>query len=278
MNGTSTEHWENYWILVDSLQKSLTKSKAIQVNSEVVRNEAKKLVQHYFRNLRPELMAMGIPEDSLTVLDKPSQELIRLSTGRNKRTSYRKELRSIRSTRAPLEIEREQSISFSYARSEGATVSKIESLILDTLQKLVPSARMSYEQALADLYGNARISYRGTATELRECLRETLDHLAPNEEVIKSEGFKLEKNTERPTMKQKARFILKARGVNKNSLSSPQDAIKIIEESAASLARSVYTRSSISTHTVTAREEVMAMKMYVDSVLAELLQIHRASK
>lgn len=278
MNGTSTEHWESYWILVDSLQKSLAKSKAIQVNSEVVRNEAKELVQHYFRYLRPELISMGISEDSLTVLDKPAQELIRLSTGRNRRTSYRKELRSIRSTRAPLEIEREQVISFSSTRSEGATVSRIESLILDTLQKLVPSAGMSYEQALKDLYGNARISYRGTATELRECLRETLDHLAPNEEVIKSEGFKLEKNTERPTMKQKARFILKARGVNKNSLSSPQDAIKIIENSTASLARSAYTRSSISTHTATEREEVMAIKMYVDSVLAELLQIHRASK
>src|SRR5690606_15137466 len=108
-------------------------------------------------------------------------------------------------------------------------------------------------------------------------LREVLDHLAPDADVIKSDGFKLEKNTQRPTMKQKARFILKARGASKNALSSPQDAVQRIEDSAASLARSIYTRSSISTHAATSKGEVMTMKMYIDTVLSELLQVHGSS-
>ena len=46
----------------------------------------------------------------------------------------------------------------------------------------------------------------------------------------------------------------------------------------AELARSVYTRGSISTHMATTYEEVMHLKMYVDGVLAELLQVHATTR
>ena len=271
---TITEIWEGFWLSVDSLKKELNKSKAIQVNSESVRSLTRDLVQSYFRTVRPELRELGICDESLLLLDKPSQELLRLASGRNRRTSYKKELRTITMSRPPLEIEREELFSMAANTRNHSVVSPVESLILGTLHKLIPSAAISYEQAINDLYGVERISYRGTATELREALREVLDHLAPDTDVIKSDGFKLEKNTQRPTMKQKARFILKARGISKNSLASPQDAVQRIEDSVASLARSTYTRSSISTHSATAKGEVMTIKMYVDTVLSELLQVH----
>lgn len=274
MDKTVTDVWENYWLAVDALKKQLSKSKAIQVNSESVRALIRDLVQSYFRAVRPELQSLGVSDESLLLLDRPSQELLRLAGGRNRRTSYRKELRTITMARSPLEIEREELFSLSAGAGSHSSISPVESLILDTLRKLIPTAAASYEQALNDLYGSERISYRGTATELREALREVLDHLAPDNDVSKADGFKLEKNTQKPTMKQKARFILRARGVTKNSLSSPQDAVQRIEDSAASLARSTYTRSSISTHVATTRGEVMTMKMYVDTVLSELLQIH----
>lgn len=274
MDSTTTNAWENYWLLVESLKKLLNSSKAVQVNSKSVRVETRDLVQNYFRLVRPELKAIGIIDGSLLLLDGPCQELLRLAGGRNRRTSYKKELRTLTKARSPLEIEREELFSISAAPTGHATISPIETLIVDTARKIIPSAAISYEQALNDLYGPDRISYRGTATELREALREVLDHLAPDSEVSKSDGFKLEKNAQRPTMKQKARFILKARGVSKNSLASPQDAVQRIEESAASLARSTYTRSSISTHVATTKSEVLTMKMYVDTVLSELLQVH----
>ena len=152
--------------------------------------------------------------------------------------------------------------------------SGVETQILTTLHKLVPSAGLSYEQALRDLRGAPRISYRGTAVELREALREVLDHLAPDADVMRSPGFKLEKDMTRPTMKQKAQFILKARGAVSGAISTPKDAIQRVEDASASLARSVYTRGSVSTHVATTREEVLTMKPYVDGVLAELLQLH----
>jgi hypothetical protein len=86
---------------------------------------------------------------------------------------------------------------------------------------------------------------------------------------------KLEKDQRGPTMKQKTAFILKARGVGETARKTPIDAVAAVEDSIASLARSVYTRGSISTHLLTSRNEVLTIKAYADAVLADLLQIHR---
>jgi hypothetical protein len=77
-------------------------------------------------------------------------------------------------------------------------------------------------------------------------------------------------------MKQKARFILRARGQPSTAVRAPEDAVSTVEERFAGLARSVYERSSISSHVTTSKGEVIQIKMYVDTVLAELLEIHRA--
>ncbi len=78
-----------------------------------------------------------------------------------------------------------------------------------------------------------------------------------------------------PTMKQKAIFILKARGVGETARKTPVDAVGAVEDSVGSLARSVYTRGSVSTHVVTTRNEVLTIKAYADAVLADLPQIHK---
>jgi hypothetical protein len=72
--------------------------------------------------------------------------------------------------------------------------------------ELFVAAANSYRQALDDLTNGNRVSYRGTAAELREGVREVVDHLAPDDAVTKATGFKLEKDRSRPTMKQTARF------------------------------------------------------------------------
>jgi hypothetical protein len=74
---------------------------------------------------------------------------------------------------------------------------------------------------------------------------------------------------------QKAIFILKARGVGETARKTPVDAVGTVEDSVGSLARSVYTRGSVSTHVVTTRNEVLTIKDYAGAVLADLLQIHK---
>ena len=58
------------------------------------------------------------------------------------------------------------------------------------------------------------------------------------------------------------------------STCTPEATAERIESATATLARSTYDRSSLSTHVATSKAEVQQIKLYVDSVLAELLQIH----
>ncbi len=51
----------------------------------------------------------------------------------------------------------------------------------------------------------------------------------------------------------------------------------MIEEIGASIARSTYTRGAMSAHGQASATEVRQMKMYVDAVLAELLEIHKST-
>jgi hypothetical protein len=100
------------------------------------------------------------------------------------------------------------------ATAPDAHTSREEKLILHTPESLVPSAALSYRQGLLDLVGVQRVSYHGTAAEFRESLRETLDHLAPDLKVVAQPWYKPEEGQKKPTMKQKARYILDLRERN----------------------------------------------------------------
>lgn len=146
--------------------------------------------------------------------------------------------------------------------------------ILDTLTRILPVAAASYEQCVIDLAEPIRRSYRGVAHEMREALRETLDYLAPDAEVMAEPGFALEQSTTKPTHRQKALHILKKRRLPREAMRAPELAVSLVEELGAAIARSTYTRGAMSAHGVASVQEVRQLKMYVDAVLAELLEIH----
>jgi hypothetical protein len=149
-----------------------------------------------------------------------------------------------------------------------------EQLIVRTLARIVPSAAASYEQCLLDLGDLRRRSYRGVAHELREVLREALNYLAPDAEVMAERGFELEKGQVRPTQRQKALHVFKKRKLSREAMSAPELSLSLVEELAASITRTAYTRGAKHAHTATSSPEVRQLKMYVDAVLAELLEIH----
>jgi hypothetical protein len=88
-------------------------------------------------------------------------------------------------------------------------------------------------------------------------------------------GFKLEKETTKPTMKQKAIFILKLRRKTDAQIKSLSEAIDITETLIGKFVRTVYERSSAGVHTEVSREEVLKIRDYVILVLLELLEICR---
>lgn len=274
MDQDHSHEWSSFWSDVESVRKAVSRVAAKNVNATHLREAARDLAQRWFRETRVDFVAHGMSESMLSTADEAFQQLLRLSTGNNAKASYTRVLRLLGREYRGLETARAMTPSPAVRRT-APQFEPTEQAILDTLRSLVTSAAISYEQVIADLDGPPRLSYRGTATELREAVREVLDHMAPDADVMKMPGFKLEKDQRGPTMKQKARFILRARGLGESATRAPEDAVQLLEDQVASLARSVYVRGALSTHSVTARDQVVSFKRYADAVLAELLQTQR---
>jgi hypothetical protein len=267
--------WRELTDGLEALRISVSKSTAQQISSTTLRDSARDVVQTYFRRVRPHLQQIACDPELIATLDEQMQVLLRLANGRNRRSSYTQVLKRLKTVHSDLEVDREMRLGAELALdANSASRDRSEALILDTLKRLVPSAALSYEQALLDLADKSRLSYRGTANELRETVREVLDHIAPDDQVSAAPGFKLEKDRTKPTQKQKVRFVLKSRGIGESARKTPEDAASLIDELTASLTRSAYERGSVSAHISTAGQEVRQLKMYVDSVLAELLAVH----
>jgi len=255
------------------LRKLINAQTGKQLQSDRIRGEVRALVQTFFRAVRPSLTKLSIDTSGT---DTRMQRLLELASGSGSITQYKLSFRELTADLNKHEIEIERNLS-DIAVGGGVTgPSAIEARILATIAAMLPMTARSYQQVIADLAGTDRISYRGTATELREILRETLDYLAPDKDVVQSQGFQFDKDRTRPTMAQKVRYILGQRGLPKNSIEAPRKAIEVVEGAVSSLVRSTYDRGSIDTHTSAGitKPGAMQLKMYVDSVLCELLEIH----
>ncbi len=272
--------WEALWKRVESFAGVLSRSNAKNVNTDDLRQHARDLVRDsYFREAKQSLQRLGVTNATTKELDSEMQRLIGLSSGKNSKVSYQNVVRDIKAKRKSIEtgleflIGAESPVS---AKPASSTPSVVEAAIVSTLEKMIPSAGASYKQALLDLQAQGRISFRGTAAELREVVREVLDHLAPDDAVTSAPGFKLEEGLKGPSMKQKVRFIMKARKVPDAGMKPAEDSIKHLDENIPALSRSVYNRGSMDVHTGRTREEVLNFKLYADAILGELLEIHKA--
>jgi len=264
--------WDELIGQLRSLQRRIVKSTATNVAATNLRNEAKGLVQLYFRRVRGELESLGLTDfDSI---DKEFQTLLVLANRVSRRSTYVRLLKAIQVALQDTEGRRELAIGASLTQKSGPStlLADHERRIIQTLETLVPSAALSYRQATLDLVTPGRISFRGTAAELREALREVLDHLAPDAAVSAVAGFKLEADQTLPTMRQKVRFILRSRGQPRTAITTAEKAAELVDELVATLVRSVYNRASVSTHIAPSVEEVKRVKSYVDTILIDLLE------
>ena len=254
---------------VDAVRQAIRTCGSKQLSSSRQRERLQAMVDGYFKSLRPELALDQEQSLSLQSIDSIMQELLRLSHTRALVSKYLRLLKEVRSELVQLDSVGTSGTS----QNSGIGVGEIDQKIIATLHTLVPSAALSYAQAMTDLQTEERRSWRGPATDLREALRETLDYLAPDDEVAKSDGFKLESGTSGPTMKQKVRHILKKRGISRTLASTAESAAESVETAVGSFVRSVYNRSSVSTHTPTDKREVLRVRDWVRVSLCELLEI-----
>lgn len=255
---------------LEHLRKSIKSNKGAQIFSQPIRGEMHDFATDYFSNVRPQFTASEGIEVELAQTDTIFQTILSLA---RKNPSKDKCLRLLKDAKRLFVALEASSLS---GRIKSARVGRLiitDKLIIESLRELCPTAALAYEQALRDLETEDRLSYRGPATDLREALRETLDTLAPDKDVIAMPGYKPEPDAKRPTMKQKVRYILRNRGLKGGQLETPESAVEGIEGIVGRMVRSVYTRSSVSTHTPTDRPEVIRIHAWVRLVLCELLEI-----
>lgn len=255
-------------VALDRERKALAKVSGTQLESAAARASLRAFVEAYFNEVRPKLLGKSKEGIDLEGLDASMQQLLSLCHKRGRVQKYRDLLKTVKGQLVHMDG---QLISTSATGYSEAT--EVDVRILATLRALVSSAALSYEQALRDLQQTERFSWRGQATDLREALRETLDHLAPDVDVESAAGYKAEPDARGPTMKQKVRFILRSRGVSKGIAAPAENAADAVEEAIGAFVRSVYTRSSVSTHTPTDKEEVLRVLDLVRVVLSELLEV-----
>jgi hypothetical protein len=259
--------------LQDELKKLKTDLPSPQtrtVNSTAIKEQARSLVDLYFRQVRAALLQGGISDTEPADLDSAMRQLIEFTHKRVNAKKYKEEIKKAMTAAVRLE---QLCLISSQPPASLPGISQVDQRILKTLGALVPAAAASYQQAITDLQTNNRLSWRGPATDLREALRETLDHLAPDKDVEAQHGYKKEPDTTGPTMRQKVRFVLSKRGMKRAASATTEDAALTVDGMLGSFVRSIYTRSNVSTHTPTDKNEVLRVQNLVRLALCELLEL-----
>lgn len=253
---------------IAALADTVTSGRSKLIPVSVVQPIARSIATVYFESVRTDLQRVQSRNGLVEEIDFVVQAILQLATTSSERQAYVGQIREVR----PCLLE--ATIDLMKARGTPRLVlSQTERTILETLAAMLPSTAASYEQALRDITQGVRVSWRGTATELREALREVMDHLAPDDKVMTAPGFQLEPKQTRPTQKQKVRFILRARRSSGAAVAVAEASLATIDEAVAVLARSAYERGSASTHLGTSGKEIKNLKRYIDALLAELLEI-----
>ena len=240
------------------------------VNSDEDKQVAIQTSTLYFKTCRPFVVALGKPSEFIEKYDSLWQSLLRLAHGNNAKRTYQKVVTQLYRMTTEISV-----YSKTLPDQPPATIfTSDEEKLIATLDKMLPSAADSYKQSLIDLQAtNPRVSYRGIASELREVLREILDHLAPDAEVTSDANYQNEPDQTKPTMGQKVRHILRSRRRSKAKRLTTEKSIELIERLFGEIARGVYTRASLATHLESTKSEVGQIKRYLDTVLFDLLEI-----
>jgi hypothetical protein len=257
--------------VTNGLRKEL--SHRARPDIEATRKRTWEIVDGYFRTDRPILYKDLGQELLFGKIDNSMHDLLRLTQGESAIRDYKVRLQVAQNAAAEMELMAVAVHATLYdMEAERRLFSLPENRLLESLAQTKPEAAACYSQGLRDLRDKARTSWRGTATEFREALRGVLDHLAPDEAVKAAPGYMQDPNVNGPTMKQKANFILKSRR-KASAKKTVQDAVEIVEDKVGAFVRTVYTQSSVSVHTDTARDEVLSIKRFAELALAELLEI-----
>lgn len=252
------------------LRQKIARLHTTHVNRDDIREHIREVVEGYFRTDRPLFVEEFKSEAIFSGIDTIMQDLLSISQVRTRKSRYIEVLSNLEHEWRDVEA---KALPLARKLIGHSPLKATQEAIARTLEGVCPAAATCYRQGLADLSDTYRASWRGTACEFRESLRELLDKLAPDETVARAPGFKVDDGQKVPTMKQKVRFILKSRRWSESQRKPLEDAADVIEEKVGGFVRSVYSGSSSSVHTPSGRADVQSILRFVNTAFQELLEL-----
>jgi hypothetical protein len=148
----------------------------------------------------------------------------------------------------------------------------LDQAIYSALNNLDPNLARSYEQVIHDINDRNKVSWRGTANEIREIVSGTLRELAPDEKVTRQKDYKQQPNTNGPTQSQRAKFIMSKRNASSKQSEFAKE-VDMIDIRVAGFIRKFYDRASDGAHRSKERKEIRTLHSYLVPLLRDLLDI-----
>lgn len=261
---------ETFRVACKKLLQRVRKCKSITVSLEEVRTFAKSVANLWFNDVAPFAKLVSDDQTALQSIDAAMNQLIAHTLKATKREIY------LATLNEALRVY-EKEVYISLHKTHGAVLAGAlptgfgSDDVATELAKIAESLHAGYQQVRKDLSDNTRISWRGTANELREILRELLEILAPDSAITKANWYKQEPQTNGPTQVQRAKYVLEQRAIQQQRSSAVQETLKLVEESIPKLIRKTYQRASNAAHTQQDRDEVKRILGYFDLLAKDLL-------
>lgn len=144
--------------------------------------------------------------------------------------------------------------------------------VYDALRKISDMLAKGYLQAYQDIQDPKRLSWAGSANEIREVLSHLLRTLAPDDKVTKTSWYKPEANTNGPTRRQRVKYIMKIRETSSN-VEKVGDSIEVLYDKISKLVSDTYSRASEAAHISQNQQEVIRIIKYFEAFARDLLDI-----
>jgi hypothetical protein len=255
--------------IVDRLLAQLRRT--ANVTKAELRIGIRAFVGAWFQDFQGQLIELVGDEEFVKPIDDQMQELQKSITDESTtKTFLLKQVMGIKQTFAD-KLMLPASRAY-WARAQEKSPAGLDREVLKRLERLDPKLAASYRQVVIDLE-QPRLSYRGTAGELREVLTRILHTLAPTADVEATDWYKASvraktRKETTPTRAERVRYILRDRATRAETA---EGFATTVEERLALVVSATYADGSAQTHAGAEAGEVAQQLRYVNALLSDIL-------
>lgn len=267
--------------LVAQLKRRFARKDISKTPSKEDRDFVLAACQTWFSEHTRAIQLLGVPAETVVALNGRFGDLLRLAGTSRRRVLYMGNIQEIQKMLDGFYADA-QVVEWQQERGSVANhqTSGTQDQVLDLLNSVDADLATRYRQVIQDLSEVGRVSYTGTAGELREILRIVLHTKAPEEEVRKKEWFIQKRESTNnddekkrgPTHAERVRYILETqRHTSQKDLTNAQANQELVDAILGQVARSAYDRMSAKVHGGNDKKEIIRSLQYINALLADLL-------